>query len=471
MALQALIIALTRSLGFTAISDDDYARLVIAQEFAAAPTLDPSGTSWLPFPFIATGSAMWLFGSGLRVGLLAQQTLSLAGAAGLYLAARNWGATRVGSILGAALGCLVPTAAFLASAPVPGFFTAALIVLGTSTLLRPRWLPAGGMAFLLACASRYEAWPAAGAFSAVLLFHTRKLAGAARGLRLASAGLALIFPLLWCAYGIFHHGGALFFVTRVENYKAALSSARTSWMESLLDYPRLILLAEPEIVFASLLTGAAAAWTRPGTPSSSRAPRGPFAAWTLLPFAALLLFLMIGAVRGGTPTHHPERPLLAIWLLAALSVGMTVELAFSSVRRAKWLWGACALALTVSVVFRFFDPWDRQPFAHRQAEQRIGEFIAQHLPRERIALSLPDYGYFAVMSSATMPSRFIVLQKNDPRETNTKRDRLRVWLAQDGNCTYVTRRDHLSVRPHVIAVEGDLMLARKLTCPATRLSD
>jgi hypothetical protein len=31
------------------VSDDDYARVVIAQRLSLA--LDPSGTSWLPFPF------------------------------------------------------------------------------------------------------------------------------------------------------------------------------------------------------------------------------------------------------------------------------------------------------------------------------------------------------------------------------------------------------------------------------------
>src|SRR5215204_3578287 len=48
--------------GFRALSDDDYARIVIAQRFAAQPSLDPSGTSWLPFPFWVHGSMMALFG-------------------------------------------------------------------------------------------------------------------------------------------------------------------------------------------------------------------------------------------------------------------------------------------------------------------------------------------------------------------------------------------------------------------------
>ena len=51
--------------GFSHVSDDDYARVVIAQSFAHAPSLDPSGTSWLPFPFWLNGVAMMLLGRSL----------------------------------------------------------------------------------------------------------------------------------------------------------------------------------------------------------------------------------------------------------------------------------------------------------------------------------------------------------------------------------------------------------------------
>ncbi len=39
--------------GFRALSDDDYARISIAQHFTREPSFDPSGTSWLPAPFWA----------------------------------------------------------------------------------------------------------------------------------------------------------------------------------------------------------------------------------------------------------------------------------------------------------------------------------------------------------------------------------------------------------------------------------
>ena len=53
--------------GFTHVSDDDYARTVIAEQFAHAPRLDPSATSWLPLPFWLEGSAMGVGGRTLEV--------------------------------------------------------------------------------------------------------------------------------------------------------------------------------------------------------------------------------------------------------------------------------------------------------------------------------------------------------------------------------------------------------------------
>ncbi len=51
VALKALMGAFVRRCGFEQVSDDDYARTVIAQLFAHSPRWDPSGTSWLPLPF------------------------------------------------------------------------------------------------------------------------------------------------------------------------------------------------------------------------------------------------------------------------------------------------------------------------------------------------------------------------------------------------------------------------------------
>ena len=56
--LHAALCVFVRRHGFDHVSDDDFARVVISQAFAHKPKLDPSGTSWLPFPF-------WLQGRGV----------------------------------------------------------------------------------------------------------------------------------------------------------------------------------------------------------------------------------------------------------------------------------------------------------------------------------------------------------------------------------------------------------------------
>src|SRR5258708_3062804 len=82
-------------LGFSHISDDDYARVVIAETFAHAPKLDPSGTSWLPFPFWLTGSVMMAFGRSLPVARALAFALGVISVAPVYLAARAIGISRV----------------------------------------------------------------------------------------------------------------------------------------------------------------------------------------------------------------------------------------------------------------------------------------------------------------------------------------------------------------------------------------
>ena len=65
-AVKALVSGVVLWLGFRALSDDDYARVVIAQSFAHAPSLDPSGSSWLPLPFWLYGTILGLAGRALE---------------------------------------------------------------------------------------------------------------------------------------------------------------------------------------------------------------------------------------------------------------------------------------------------------------------------------------------------------------------------------------------------------------------
>src|SRR5262249_23035763 len=77
--------------GLTALSDDDYARVTIAQRFAGHARLDPSGTSWLPFPFWTTGAVMKLLDPSLDVARLAAALFAIFATWLLFAAGRVWG--------------------------------------------------------------------------------------------------------------------------------------------------------------------------------------------------------------------------------------------------------------------------------------------------------------------------------------------------------------------------------------------
>src|SRR5688500_6385615 len=79
---------------FSALSDDAYARVVIAQKFASAPAWDPSGTSWLPFPSWMQGSAMLLFGPELRTATAVAWVSGVVSTLLIWLGARTLGLAR-----------------------------------------------------------------------------------------------------------------------------------------------------------------------------------------------------------------------------------------------------------------------------------------------------------------------------------------------------------------------------------------
>src|SRR5215468_7516678 len=86
--LKAAVSALVLASGFRAVSDDDFARVVIAEQWAHAPRLDPSGTSWLPLPFWVTGAALLGLGRSLLVARGVSLLLGVGAALAVYVGAR-----------------------------------------------------------------------------------------------------------------------------------------------------------------------------------------------------------------------------------------------------------------------------------------------------------------------------------------------------------------------------------------------
>ena len=317
--------------GFRAISDDDYARTVIAQRFVAAPKLDPSGTSWLPFPFHAMGGAMALFGRSIEVARGASVALALAGGVAMHLALVVWGVPRRARVLGMAAVAVLPWTLWTTVATVPEAFTAAFVASAVLFAALPadrattatRLVAAG-----LACAatlSRYEAWPAALVVAGALAASLRELvlektasvargARATRGAAFAAVFLALAGIVVWMIWNRVTHGSATHFLFRVARYKKSLAAGQPegTLLERLLAYPRLLAIHFPEAIVALVVFAA------------HLRDRGPLArarAVSLAAAGAILAFLVVGNINDGAPTHHAERALLAaVFCLIPLAV-------------------------------------------------------------------------------------------------------------------------------------------------------
>ncbi len=390
--------------GFRALSDDDYARITIAQRFASAPHFDPSGSSWLPGPFWIYGEAFSVLGRELWVAPGTAIALALCATFLVFAAARVLGLGRPGSLFAAALTALLPYSALLGLAAVPEVPCAALILFGAATLCRPNFelRLLGGGALAYACLSRYEAWPVALVFALYSLWDARK-------------NPQLVFAVLWALFGaaawlvIGHveHGDALFFIARVTSYKRALGGEHGSLAARILEYPKLLVLAEPELSLLVVL--ALCSFWKSRAPRSERGYGRP-----LLALLASLSFLIAGSVQDGVPTHHAARVLLPIWFFGGALCGDAFELWSGRWQRGPGLAafaGAAALALLGVAARPRLLP--REGFADRSAELRVG--IAAKTEPGLLVIDTPDYGYFAIEAAFGYPGRAIPLVDHDPR--------------------------------------------------------
>jgi hypothetical protein len=285
--------------GFAQVSDDDYARTVIAQAFAHAPRLDPSGTSWLPLPFWLYGGAMMVVGRSLGAARGIAFVLGAASPVVAYAGLRSMHSTRI-----AAAAALTPWSVWLGLAPVPEAWAgvcaaAALFFLAAGT--RRDAVVAGALA-LVAALSRYEAWPVAALVGVVCAARAARAERSARAGLAAGALVAAAGPAFWLANNALAHGDALHFITRVTTFHRA-HAGQVPLAARLLEYPRALCGDAPEIVAAGALGAVAAA--------RSPAMR---ARWVLPMAGAALVFafLVWGEVTGGAPTHHAARALMPV---------------------------------------------------------------------------------------------------------------------------------------------------------------
>jgi hypothetical protein len=398
--------------GFRAVSDDDFARVVIAEQWARAPRWDASGTSWLPAPFWIVGGAMAITGRSLGTARAVALALGVAASVLVYVAARWLGEERRTAAAGATVATMFSWSAVLGVATVPELPTAALTLLGVAALWAPeardtrrRW---GAAALTVATLSRYEAWPVAAVFAVVCAVDAVRRTSARAA---AAAALALAGPAAWMAWNRAAHHDALHFVARVTAYKQAIGGgAGESAATRLLAYPMAMVREEPGLLALPVIAAAILA-IREGRPAL-RARLGRYARPAAV-IAAQIAALSLAMVKDGAPTHHPERAVLAALLLVAVCGGALAARAMP-----PGALGAVAVAggVVLIVLGGQLRPGDRA-FAARDDEEAAGRAAAALArPGEPVLVEVADYGYLAVIAALGRPEDAVPDRSVDPRD-------------------------------------------------------
>ena len=411
VAARWVVTTLADSLGFKALSDDDFARVTLAQAFSASPGLDPTGSSWLPFPFWVTGTAMAVFGTSLTTAKLTSLVIACASGILLYAAARASRVQASAAWLGAMLFTFVPVGVFTGAATVPELPTAALCA-SALLLLRSPHPYAGILAAALlipATLSRYEAWPVA--LCAIISIgiptpHPKdsKKTDPPVGIRLIAIALASIGPLAWILWNQLFHGDPLHFHTRVSSYWFAWGGDASGW-HALVVYPRSVVVDAP-LLTASL--AGALYWNRSSDHQKT---------WLRPALAcfAVVAALTLAQATGGAPTHHPERALLFLWAIGWIAVADLLA-GHTGPKGRGWdlwrtLWSgavACFLLLRTYALAPDYG-LDRNP------ELALGTWLRQHTEGP-ILFAPKDYGYFAVMAALCDRDRLRLASSVDPRD-------------------------------------------------------
>jgi hypothetical protein len=417
--------------GFRAVSDDDFARVVIAQRFAAAPHLDPTGTSWLPLPFWLVGSGMKVFGASLLVArVLAIVAAALAGAivAGMAMAI---GLSRRRAIAASLLAAWMPWAMQLGIATVPEVPAAACAAAGAMSLAAssPRLRVLGAVALLASCLSRYDAWPITLAFLIFTLIDAARARGTDRALLVVAGLVSIAGPLAWTAWqGAVYHD-PFRYLGLVRSYRQALGTG-PSLVRRVLGYPLGFLEDMREAAAAAVvgLVSLVVVRRRRRVAGEPPAPTLDVRWQRPLLLAALQLFVLIlGDVRDGAPTHHPERALLGpatLVIFASCDAFGALLAGERSIAFRHRLAAAATVALALWIGVRVYRslPWFQA--APRPREVAAGRALSGATGNgERVLVDTrdlpggsPDYGYYALLAAFGRPLDADVDRDQDPRK-------------------------------------------------------
>jgi hypothetical protein len=383
--------------GFTHVSDDDYARTVIAEQFAHAPRLDPSGTSWLPAPFWIEGLAMMVLGRSMAAARAVAMGLGAASVAAPYVAMRIAGMKRAAAIAATAVAMTLPWNLWLGVATVPEGWVGALVAAAALAMPVERARPWAAAALLVAALSRYEAWPACAVMAVCCVLHAAR--GGATGRRfteLTCAFVAVAGPVAWMLWNARAHGSALHFVARVTNFRRAIGAADVPLADKLLDYPAA--LASEAAVAALLGAIGVAGLLRPELRRRH--------AWSLATAAVMFAFLVWGDLQDGAPTHHAARALVAIWWIFVAAGADTLASLFARERRAlAYATGGLLAATTAAtlLVHPSVPPGTSDADAREAQIARGLDLRARHVLRADVTPCA--FEHFAMLAAWGAPER------------------------------------------------------------------
>ncbi len=390
--------------GFTHVSDDDYARTVIAEQLAHAPRLDPSATSWLPLPFWLEGGVMMVAGRSLGVARGVAVGLGALSVAAPYLAMRAVGVRRAAAIVATAIAMAVPWNAWLGVATVPEGWFGALVAGAVIAMGDDEARPWAAGALLVAALSRYEAWPACALMAALCAWRAVRVEER-RGREIACAVVAAAGPVAWMAWNAAAHGSALHFVARVTTFRQALGAADIPLSDKLLAYPIALVTETPEVAMlgavglAGLASGALRARWR----------------WAVGAMLAVVVFLVWGDVRDGAPTHHPARALASTWwVLVGMGVDAVATLGgtLSASRRAvvAAAAGLAGIAWLAWLPSRWADAPGTSEVERREAPIRRGLDLRSRRV-QHVEIAPCAFEHFALLAAWGAPERATVLPR------------------------------------------------------------
>ncbi len=313
------------------------------------------------------------------------------------------------------IACVIPWSVRLGVSVVPELPSAACSLLAVASLAPgpPHRKILGALALAAAAFCRYEPWFIAVGFAGWIVLQTLFAWRRGEPPHWAIHGIAALIPFVgpiaWIAWNQKAHGSPLWFLQTVSQYRDAVDGG--ALFERVFGYVKAAFRAEPELI--ALLGYGVFTWHR--DPRREQRLFSPFVAPAAV-LGFMFLMLTISSIRGGAPTHHPERALLAIHLTVVVAAAAAVVHAH---RR-----GTLAPPKKLAIAIVALAPFDymlrywylyREGYAHREPELALGEEVARAVPpEERILIQVTDYAFYSIEVGARRPWSFIESHEVDP---------------------------------------------------------